>query len=151
MRDSCLFITHPLILEGLYWLLYVTFCKLPDHAITPNLVPRAFPFEIETGGKRPWHRLVTWSFINISWPLIYVIDVKSSIVIGCWNSPQKYKLSLIEAAIGGWWAIESGKSNTFSVLKTLVWSRRLLKSFILEIRCVGCVVVRTKAVTCCGF
>ena len=24
-----------------------------------NLVPRAFPFEIEAGGKRPWHRLVT--------------------------------------------------------------------------------------------
>ena len=27
-----------------------------------NHVPRAFPFEIGRGGKRPWHRLVTWSF-----------------------------------------------------------------------------------------
>ena len=25
-----------------------------------NLVPRAFPIEIGRGGKRPWHRLVTW-------------------------------------------------------------------------------------------
>ena len=36
-----------------------------------NLVPRAFPIEIGRGGKRPWHRLVTWSVINISWALIY--------------------------------------------------------------------------------
>ena len=60
-----------------------------------NLVPRAFPIEIGRGGKRPWHRLVTWSVINISWALIYATALKPSIVIGSWNSPQKCKKSLI--------------------------------------------------------
>ena len=57
-------ITHPLIFEWFYWLLYVTWCKSPDsyHAITPARVDICPPI-VSVEEKHSKRKNVNFSFL----------------------------------------------------------------------------------------
>ena len=96
-------ITHPLIFERFYWLLYVTWCKSPDtyHAITPVRVDICRPI-VSVKRNIVNKRISTFLFSYLTWKetklvllSLAIVTLKSAVPESTTKSP-KYAVNVFE-------------------------------------------------------